>query len=284
MFKTLRQFMQPPAGLQVDFTQPARAPALAPAEGISWRVFANPVSLFIGGVSAVLLELAQPSVRTGVWEHSSFRRDPAGRLHRTGYAAMVTVYAPEAQARAMIERVNQLHRRVQGQTPAGVPYAASDAPLLTWVQATAVFGFTQAYHCYVSALSALEKDAAFAEGQVSARLYGATAAPATWQAWEELLQATAADLEDSDILAQFLDIMDQSALLPRIARPLQRLLVRAAVSMTPAPVRAFAALEGRGLRRGERHLVRALAAIARWVPLGNLPPAQAAQRMGVALR
>lgn len=284
MLRTLRQFMRPPAGLQVDFAQPSQAPALAPAQGVSWRVFANPVSLFIGGVSAVLLELAEPSVRTGVWEHSSFRQDPAGRLHRTGYAAMVTVYAPQEAARAMIAHVVKVHGKVQGQTPAGVPYEANDPRLLNWVQATAVFGFTQAYHAYVTALSPAEKDAAFTEGQAAARLYGATDAPSTWQAWEQLLQATTPGLENSDILVQFLDIMDQSVLLPRIARPLQRLLVRAAVSMTPAPVHGFAALQGRGLRRAEHQLVRALAALASWVPLRDLPPAQAARRMAMSLR
>ena len=284
MFSTLRQFMRPPSGLEVDFAQPPQAPALAPAQGVSWRVFANPVSLFIGGISAVLLELAQPAVRTGVWEHSSFRRDPVGRLHRTGYAAMVTVYAPQDKARAMIARVVEVHRKVRGNTPAGVPYEANDPQLLSWVQATAVFGFSQAYHCYVSALSPHEKDAAFSEGQAAARLYGAIDAPVTWQEWEALLQATAVGLENSEILTQFLDIIDQSVLLPHIARPLQRLLVRAAVSMTPAPVRGFAALEGRGLRRGERHLVRALATIAGWIPLRGLPPAQAARRMKLPRR
>jgi uncharacterized protein (DUF2236 family) len=34
-------------------------------------VFKNPVTLFIGGVGAVLLELAEPRVRDGVWGHST---------------------------------------------------------------------------------------------------------------------------------------------------------------------------------------------------------------------
>jgi uncharacterized protein (DUF2236 family) len=47
----------------------ARA-ALVPADSISWRVFKNPLSLVIGGVAAVIMELAEPRVRTGVWEHT----------------------------------------------------------------------------------------------------------------------------------------------------------------------------------------------------------------------
>ena len=61
-------------------------------DSVSWRVFKNPISLFIGGVAAVIMELAGPRVRTGVWEHTTFRVDPIRRLRRTGLAAMVTIY------------------------------------------------------------------------------------------------------------------------------------------------------------------------------------------------
>jgi uncharacterized protein (DUF2236 family) len=283
MFKAFFDLMRPPAGLDIDFTAPPGAPALAPADGVSWRVFANPVSLFVGGVTAVLLELAEPSVRTGVWEHSSFRRDPAGRLRRTGFAAMVTVYGPREPARQMIARVVRLHEGVQGHTPGGLPYRANDPRLLDWVQATAVFGFTQAYHAYVASLSPAEQSAAFAEGQAAARLYGATQAPADSAAWERLLARTAPLLEGSPILTEFLDIMTHTPLLPWPLRPLQRLLVRAAVEITPEPVRSLPELRGRGLRRGERTVVRLLGRAARRWPLRSLPPAQAARRMGVSL-
>ena len=95
-----------PEGMpRVDFTTPAGEPALVPADSVSWRIFKNPVTLFIGGVSAVLLELAEPGVRDGVWQHSSFRTDALTRLQRTGMAAMVTVYGAKSQAEAMIAGV-----------------------------------------------------------------------------------------------------------------------------------------------------------------------------------
>lgn len=65
---------------RIDFASPAGEPALVPPDSISWRIFKNPISLFIGGVTAVLLEFAEPRVRSGVWDHSSFKRDPVGRL------------------------------------------------------------------------------------------------------------------------------------------------------------------------------------------------------------
>ena len=49
-----------------DFLRPAGEAALVSPDSVSWRVFKNPLSLFIGGVAAVIMELAEPRVRTGV--------------------------------------------------------------------------------------------------------------------------------------------------------------------------------------------------------------------------
>jgi uncharacterized protein (DUF2236 family) len=279
MLKTIRELMQPPPGMAFDFSQPPGEPALAPQGGVAWRVFANPVSLFVGGVAAVLLELAEPSVRSGVWSQGGFQRDPGMRLRRTGFAAMMTVYGPRPAAEKLIAQVVRMHGHVRGTTPAGLPYRANDPRLLDWVQATAVFGFTEAYHRYVQRLSPAEKDGAFVEAQPAACLYGATGVPRSWAAWETLLAATAPGLEGSGILADFLRIMAEAPLVPAPMRPLQRLLVRAAVEITPEPVRSLPQLRGRGLRFGEASLVRALARMAAWLPLGDTPPVQAARRL-----
>ena len=246
---------------------------------MSWQVFANPISVFVGGVAAVLLELAEPSVRSGVWDHSSFQRDPGMRLRRTGFAAMMTVYGPRSASEQLIAQVVRVHGRVEGTTPDGRAYRANDPRLLAWVQATAAFGFTEAYHRYVKPLTAAEKDAAFAEAGPAALLYGASGAPASWAAWEALLAASAPGLEGSPILADFLRIMAQAPILPGPLRPLQRLLVRAAVQITPEPVRSLPQLRGWGLRPGEAALVRAMARAAALLPLGDTPSRQAAKRL-----
>lgn len=242
---TFQRLLHPPPGLEIDFQNPKGAHALTPAHGVSWRVFANPISLFIGGVTAVLLELAHPAVRTGVWEHSSFKSDPFTRLHRTGYAAMVTVYAPRDQAQAMIARVVRMHSKVQGHTPEGVAYAASDPELLRWVQATAIFGFTQAYQHYVQPMPAADKDAVFQEGQASALLYSAEDLPRNWDAWGHLLQSTAPQLQAHAILEEFLHIMVQAPILPRPLRWLQKILVKLRLNWPQnlyAPCRSYMAL------------------------------------------
>jgi uncharacterized protein (DUF2236 family) len=194
-----------------DFMRPAGEAALVSPDSVSWRVFKNPLSLFIGGVAAVIMELAEPRVRTGVWEHTAFRIDPIRRLRRTGLAAMVTIYSARSMAEAMIARIRRMHDRVAGSTPAGKAYHANDPELLNWVQGTAAYGFLQAYHAYVRPLSELERDRYYAEGTLAASLYGASAA-ASEAALEMRFEAMANQLERSDILFEFLAIM-------RSARP-----------------------------------------------------------------
>ena len=76
--------------------------------------------------------------------------------------------------------------------------------------------------------------------------------------------------------------MEHAAILPAPLRWLQRLLVRAAVEIAPEPVRSLPQLRGRGLRTGEATLVRMLARTAGLLPLGDMPPAQAARRLAGA--
>ncbi|HXI86547.1 MAG TPA: oxygenase MpaB family protein, partial [Parvularculaceae bacterium] len=76
-------FLDAGGAMKIDFAEPKGEPALVAADSVSWRIFKNPVSLFIGGVAAVLLEFAEPRVRSGVWDHSTFREEPVARLKRT---------------------------------------------------------------------------------------------------------------------------------------------------------------------------------------------------------
>ena len=234
-----------PVGTQAaDFLAPPGEPALLAIDSVSWRVFSNPVAMFVGGVTAVLLELAEPRVRTGVWEHTSFRERPLERLQRTGYAAMMTAFGARSRTKALIAHVNDRHARINGMTPAGTPYRASDAELLTWVHATATFGFVQAYARCVRPLPATSRDRYYVENQEAARLYGVAAPPATEAELQRLFERMRPTLERSDIVFEFLDILERVPLLPRVARPLQRLLLRAAVQCLPAWTRVSLGLDG----------------------------------------
>ncbi|MBI1392282.1 MAG: DUF2236 domain-containing protein [Alphaproteobacteria bacterium] len=248
---------------------------------MSWRVFKNPATLFIGGIAAVLLEFADPRVRDGVWRHSNFRTDPVGRLRRTGLAAMVTVYGPKSVAERMIARVNAMHANVRGVTDAGVRYDASDPTLLDWVQATASFGFLEAYSAYAAPLTDTEKDRFYAESGPAATLYGATGAPRSLAAQRALFATRAAALEPSSIIDEFIEIMRHAPALPTELRLSQRVFVRAAIDILSPEARSALGLEGRGLRPLEDILVKRIARRADRLCLRSSPPAQACVRMGL---
>jgi uncharacterized protein (DUF2236 family) len=240
-------------------------------------VFKNPLSLFIGGVAAVIMELAEPRVRTGVWEHTTFRIDPIRRLRRTGLAAMVTIYAARGAAEAMIARVRRMHDSVAGSTPAGKVYRANDPELLNWVQSTAAYGFLQAYHSYVRPLSDLERDRYYAEGTLAASLYGACA-PTSEAALEVRFDAMAKKLERSDILFEFLATVRSAPILPLPLRPLQPLLVRAAIELTPHWLQTIVGLTDH-LNAWEARVVRQIGAFSDCVVLETNPAVQACRRM-----
>ena len=276
-----RSYMEAEGAPPVDFRHPPGEPALAAADSLSWEVFKNPVSLFIGGVTAVILELAEPRIRAGVWDHTSFRRDPVTRLKRTGLAAMVTVYGPRSVAERMIGGVGRMHGRVSGVTADGAPYRADDPELLDWVQATASYGFMQAYHAFVRPLSQAERDRFFAEAAPAARLYGAVGAPTSEAGFEAQAATMRPKLERSEVVFEFLDILREAPAFPAPLRPLQRLLIRAAVEITPADARTILGLGASyGLRSWEKPLVRAAARMADRVALPSAPAVQASLRMG----
>jgi uncharacterized protein (DUF2236 family) len=262
----------------VDFLRPAGEAALVSPDSVSWRVFKNPMSLFIGGVAAVILELAEPRVRTGVWEHTGFRTDPIRRLRRTGLAALVTIYGARGKAEAMIAGIRRMHDRVTGLTPAGEIYRANDPELLNWVQATAAYGFLQAYHAYVRPLSDLQRDRYYVEGTLAASLYGARA-PTSEAALEMQFEVMSNRLERSDILFEFLAIMRSTPIVPLLMRPLQALLIRAAVDLTPDWLQAITGLSDHRLNAWEAGLVRQIGSFADRLVVEANPAVQACRRM-----
>jgi uncharacterized protein (DUF2236 family) len=269
-------------GRASDFTRPLGEAALLPADSVSWQIFKNPIALLIGGVAAVILELAEPAVRTGVWEHSSFRKDPMGRLRRTGSAAMVTVYSARSVSEPMIARVVRMHAKVTGETPAGISYSANDERLLSWVQATATFGIAEAYSRYVSRLGCAEFDAVYREGASASRLYGALHAPVSRMELLSSFDSMRDRLEPSPIVFDFLKIMRETPAFPGPLRWMQRIMVRAAVEIIPDWVRQRLGLtEYYGFFPLEESIVRSLGTLADNIVLTESPAALSCRRLGL---
>jgi len=269
-------------GMTPDFAEPAGEAALASADSISWRVFRNPVSLYIGGITAVLMEFAEPRVRSGVWDHTSFRTDPLKRMRRTGLAAMVTVYGARSVSERMIKSVNRMHDRITGHTPDGTPYRASDPELLRWVHATALFGFMEAYDRFVVPLTDEERDRFVGEGVPAARLYGAVHPPENALELQRLFNDMLPRLEPSEIVRDFLGIMKRLPLFPWYLRPLSDRLVRAAIACLPAPVCAVLQLQGeRPLSALDARMIRCLGRLLDRLPLASMPSGRACVRLGL---
>lgn len=269
------------AGPPLDLSRPAGEQALVPPDSMSWVIFKNPVAMFIGGVSAVLLELAEPRVRAGVWDHTSFRTDPVRRLRRTGAAAMVTVYGARSQAEAMIAGVRRRHGAVIGKTPEGTTYEANDPQLLKWVQATAAFGFLAAYDAFVRPVSREDQDRYFAEGVEGSKLYGAQGVPTSRAALDVYFKAMRPQLGPSPVIFEFLDIISNAPVMPAPLRPLQRMMVRAAVEILPPWAQRQLDVATWRLRPFEARLLRGIGVLADRITIANGPAAQACKRLGL---
>ena len=265
------------------FLEPRGEPALIAAGSVSWRVFKNPLAVYVGGVSAVLLQLAEPRVGSGVWQHTSFRDRPMERLRRTAHAAMLTVFGPRSRAESMIAGVDRLHSRVRGTTGDGRAFRANDPELLEWVHATACFGFLEAYHAFVAPLAPAERDRFYAESAPVARLYGAVAVPESQAAVAALFARMEPQLQRSDVVLEFLAILRRMPLLPAALRPLQALPIRAAIALLPAPIRERIGLgDGPHFDRWQRALVCATGRGADRLVLRSNPAVQACRRLGLA--
>ncbi|MFJ2157131.1 oxygenase MpaB family protein [Streptomyces sp. NPDC087856] len=105
-------------------------------------------SMFIGGLSALLLQSLHPLAMAAVAAHSGFRGDPWGRLQRTSTFLATTTYGTADQAQRACDQVRAVHERVRGETDRGEPYHAGDPELLCWVHVAEVDSFLRAHQSY----------------------------------------------------------------------------------------------------------------------------------------
>lgn len=272
-------------GWTIDYRTPAGAPAFSGPDSVSWQIYKNPVALAVGGICAVLLEFADPRIRSGVWDHSIFKQDPLGRAERTGTAAMVGIYGPQEAARRVIQGVNNMHSRVQGTTPDGTPYDANDTDLLDWVSATARYGFIMAYHHFVSAVSEEEFDRYFKEGETVARLYGVVHHVTSLDDFDIMMQALVPRFEPHPINTEFLDIMRSGRASDTLPKFIQTAIAHAAIDILPPIVRDKLGLGAAyNLTSWQRFIVRRFGQLSERIADKRSPAAQACERLGLPTR
>lgn len=196
-------------------------------------------AMFVGGLRALLLQTLHPAAMTAVSEHSGFRGDMWGRLHRTSRFLVVTTFGTAGDAEQAVAAVRRIHERVTGTMADGTPYAASDPHLLEWVHLAEVDSFLLAHTVYgARTLDQAERDEYVAQTGEVARRLGVLDPPATEAALAERLAAFRHELRGTPQAREAVSYVLLRPPLPLAARPAYGTLAAAAVGLMPAWTRA----------------------------------------------
>ncbi|MEO9324429.1 oxygenase MpaB family protein [Nocardioides sp. C4-1] len=260
---------------------PAKRDRIHGTEGPRWFEPGSPItvvhgdaSMFVGGIRALLLQTLHPAAMLAVHEHSGFRGDMWGRLHRTSEFLASTTFATADDAQRSVDIVRAIHRRVTGTMPDGSAYAASDPHLLRWVHVAEVDSFLRAHTVYGrEPLDQAGRDTYVAQAAVVAERLGATRVPQTEAELAEALAEFRPELRGTPEAREAVRYLLLKPPLPLAARAPYGVLVAAAVGLMPAWTRWPLRLPW--LPVAERTVVRALGGAAtgtiRWA---MTPPAR----------
>jgi uncharacterized protein (DUF2236 family) len=246
-----------------------RAPGdtgLVPEGAVAWRVHGDFSTMMIGGVSALLMQMLHPAALAGVWDHSNFRNDMAGRLRRTAQFMAGTTYGTTEYAEALIGRVNRIHAAVAGTLPDGTPYRANDPAVLTWVQVAGAYSFLTAYMRYRDPrLSGAAQDRYYAETAAIAERLGASDIPTTRRGVEAYFRTVRPQLRTDARTREVVAVILASPPPQPAAAPAARLIIEAGIDLLPDWA---ARMHGLGVAPLRKPLVRAgaqgLGAVLRW--------------------
>lgn len=216
----------------------AEAPRLFGPDSAAWRVHSD-VAMLVGGVRALLYQTLHPLALAGVTDHSDYRSDPLGRLHRTAAFLGTTTFGTSGEAEAAIARVRAIHDRVTGTTADGRAYAAGDPRLLGWVHATEVDSFLRAHQRYAAdRLDDATADRYVAEmAEIGCRL-GVESPPADAAELARTLETYAGELEYSDLIRDTVGFLIVPPL-PLAVLPVYGLVAAAAVGLLPHDARGL---------------------------------------------
>ncbi|MGV9281966.1 oxygenase MpaB family protein [Streptomyces sp. NPDC003730] len=231
------------------------------------RTVHGDASMFIGGISALLLQSLHPLAMAAVAAHSGFRGDPWGRLQRTSTFLAVTTYGTADDAQRAVDHVRGIHERIRGRTAEGLTYHAADPHLLGWVHAAETDSFLRAHQRYgAHPLDDADYDAYVADTALVAEALGVVDPPldrrslaARLSAYRPELRATA----DARATARFLLLRPP---IPLAARPFYTGLAANAVAVLPPWARELLRLPRLAVveELAVRPVGRALTGAIRW--------------------
>ena len=265
-----------------DFDAPHGEHSIFSPNSLTWKIYKNPVVMFIGGVSAVIMQLSEPRVRAGVWDNTTFKDNAALRVKRTGLAAMATVYGSRSSASKLIEKVNALHACISGTTKDGQSYRANDPELLRWVQETVSYSTLNAYSTYIRKVSPDEVKIDYPSRKEAAALYGVQELSENITQRKKYFQSVLPTLSNDKIIKDFISIIQSADLLPSMLRPFQSLLVKAAINNVPNEIRDVIGLDSRfDLPLYERRIVKLACSLAEKTISQSYPAVRACERLGL---
>ncbi len=217
-----------------------RADALFATDSVAWRVNGDIVTMMIGGVSGLLLQMLHPAVLAGVWDHSDFRSDMHGRLRRTAKFIAVTTYDHAEHGIAAIDRVRGIHDRIGGVLPDGTPYRVSDPALLAWVHVTEAISFLNAWIRYAEPdMPLADQDRYFAEMAVVAERLGADPVPRDRASAEALIQSMRPGLRADARTHEVAALVMRQTIGARAVDLAAGLIMQAGMDLLPAWARAL---------------------------------------------
>ena len=136
---------------------------LFPPNSMVWKINRD-AAVLLGGLRALIMQIAHPLVAQGVADHSRFQQDPIGRLNRTLKVVLALAFGNRETIIGALSFLDKIHRPVKGQLsePTGSfsvekPYSADDQDLRFWVFATLVESSLTMYERLVHPLTADEK-------------------------------------------------------------------------------------------------------------------------------
>ncbi|WP_431268955.1 oxygenase MpaB family protein [Dankookia sp. P2] len=201
---------------------------------VAWRVHGDVASMMVGGIAGLMLQMLYPAVLAGVWDHSRFRDDLAGRLRRTARFIALTTYGSREEATAVIERVRRIHGHVRGTLPDGTPYAANDPELLAWVHVTEATTFLEAWIRYAEPdMPGPDRDRYFAEMAVVGAALGADPLPRSRAEARAILRAMRPKLQVDDRTREVARILLTRRAETSWQEPLQQLTQQAGLDLLP---------------------------------------------------
>jgi uncharacterized protein (DUF2236 family) len=261
-----------------------REPLLPPAseahryavgpESVTWHYMSDTRGFFAAG-SALLLQVAHPTVAGGVREHSNFKEEPWDRLFRTvDYVNLLVYGGPETAARTG-QMLREGHKRIRGVDPQGRRYHALEPEPFAWVHATLAWAAVAAHRRFGRPMDQPTIERFWREWRGLGRLLGIREGelPEGWAGFCAYVEWMIAErLEDNDVVRDVLWSVTRPTDVP-VARvpqrvwntatfPMHQAIGLATVGLLPGSMRAKLGLELSGAQRAELRAVGALSRLS----------------------